>query len=185
MLAQAKQREYIGEPVSQLEHALQCAKIALDAVESNEFIAAALFHDIGHLCASEEALKMGSFGIDQHHRIGAQFLAELGFPLQTTQLIEGHVEAKRYLVAKNPRYLKELSPASLETLKMQGGPMTLDELAAFEKNPFFKQMLKLRTYDDRAKELNWSVPPLSFYREMMDLLLVSREAPLIARTTSV
>ena len=41
--------QYSGEGVSQLEHALQTATLALEAQASTELVTAALLHDLGHL----------------------------------------------------------------------------------------------------------------------------------------
>ncbi len=64
--------DYIGEPVSQIEHMCQCAQLAQKEGHDNEVILAAFFHDIGHLC--EHILpvdKMDNFGIADHEKIGA------------------------------------------------------------------------------------------------------------------
>jgi putative nucleotidyltransferase with HDIG domain len=165
ILLEGEKSEYIGETISQLEHALQCAQIALDAQSSDELIIAALLHDIGHLQAPAEAKRMDEFGIDHHHRLAGAFLRDLGFSEEVAQLVEGHVEAKRFLVAQKPKYFEELSHASQETLKRQGGPMSDEEATRFQKNPLFKLMLKLRVCDDQAKIPGKKVPELGFYRE--------------------
>jgi putative nucleotidyltransferase with HDIG domain len=166
ILAQAQERGYIGEPISQLEHALQSAKLATDGNGRDELILAALFHDIGHLCAEEKAPCMDKFGIDNHHGVGAEYLRSLGFSDTVATLIKGHVDAKRYLVAKKTNYLHALSPASQETLRHQGGPMSKEEMHAFESHPLFQEMLLLRTCDDRAKRVGWDVPTLDCYHEV-------------------
>ena len=43
LLQSGENKEYIGESVSQLDHALQCAKLASDANADDETILAALF----------------------------------------------------------------------------------------------------------------------------------------------
>ena len=43
-------QDYIGEPVSQIEHMCQCAQLAEKEKYDNEVVLAAFFHDIGHLC---------------------------------------------------------------------------------------------------------------------------------------
>lgn len=172
-IIRSKDQDYIGEEISQLEHALQSAHLALEANGSDELIIASLFHDIGHLCAHADARRMDIYGVDCHHTIGAAKMREFGFPAGVTRLIEGHVEAKRYLVAKNPRYLQDLSGASQETLKRQGGPMTQAEMKAFEEDPLFKDMLRLRVFDDRAKEVGKKVPPFEYYYDRIFKLIRS------------
>lgn len=49
MFAKRGDSEYGGEPVTQLEHALQCAMLAEDHDSPPSLIVASLLHDIGHL----------------------------------------------------------------------------------------------------------------------------------------
>jgi phosphonate degradation associated HDIG domain protein len=171
--AKYSDQAYIGENISQLEHALQSAHLARQASASEELIAAALLHDIGHLNFGNEDFKnsMDGYGTVGHERIGARLVRELGFPQAVADLIIGHVEAKRFLVFKHPSYLQNLSHASLETLKRQGGPMTGEEAASFEANPLHKDMLRLRAWDDQAKVENWEVPALTTYVGLLQNLL--------------
>jgi gamma-butyrobetaine dioxygenase len=81
------------------------------------------------------------------------------------------VDAKRYLTATNSAYLKRLSPASTETLALQGGPMSDSEAAAFAALPDHQDLLRLRTWDDMAKDPHWSGPDLESYREMLSRYL--------------
>lgn len=159
-------REQYGEGVTQLEHALQCAKFATDAGADEEVIVAALLHDIGHLCAPE-AEKMGDVGTIDHEGIGADYLRELGFSETVAQLVGAHVAAKRYLVATNPEYAARLSGASAETLRYQGGPMSPAEVAAFEADPLMRDKLRMRSWDEKGKEIDMICPPLESYRVMV------------------
>ena len=142
--------DYVGESVSQLEHAAQAAECALAEGHGDAVVCAAFLHDVGHLCDSS-ADRMGGFGTARHEVVGATFLRELGFGEEVTALVEGHVAAKRYLTFKDPDYFDQLSPASSATLGYQGGPMTTDEAADFESNPLFSLILELRTWDEAAK----------------------------------
>ena len=94
---------------------------------------------------------MDGYGTIDHEKLGADYLREQGFSEKVAQLIENHVNAKRYLVFKNPNYFARLSEASLKTLEFQGGPMTAIEAMAFETNPYFKGILQMRTWDEQAK----------------------------------
>ncbi len=142
--------DYIGESVSQLEHAAQAADCALAEGHSDAVVCAAFLHDVGHLCDAS-ADRMGGFGTAGHEVLGAAFLRELGFGAEVTALVEGHVAAKRYLTFKDPEYFTQLSPASKATLGYQGGPMTRDEAADFESDALFSLILELRTWDEAAK----------------------------------
>src|SRR3982750_228510 len=94
--------DYIGEPVSQLEHMCQCAMLAEDAGYDDEVILAALFHDIGHFC--EHFMKveqMASYGVVDHEGLGAAFLRSLHFSERIALLVQNHVSAKRYLTYRD------------------------------------------------------------------------------------
>ena len=99
-LSAGRQRGYIGEPVSQLEHALQCAALARAAKAAPAEVLAALFHDIGHLVAPPDAPEMAGLGILEHEHLGARWLAALGFKTDVCTLVASHVDAKRYLAFK-------------------------------------------------------------------------------------
>lgn len=143
---------YYGEPVTQHQHALQCAQLAEQAGADDETIIAAYLHDIGHLMPSEsETDYMDELGRVDHERLGADFIRKLGFSEKVAILVANHVNAKRYLVAKNPTYGAELSEASKQTLALQGGPMTPVECMEFEQYPDFMSILRLRTWDEQAK----------------------------------
>ena len=76
-----------------------------------------------------------------------------------------------YLTATRPEYLTSLSKASQASLRMQGGPFSLEEVAMFEKNCFYKDMVHLRLWDDHAKIEGLRTPPLSAYRAMAERVL--------------
>jgi 2-amino-1-hydroxyethylphosphonate dioxygenase (glycine-forming) len=145
--------DYIGEPVSQLEHMSQSAQLAIDAGADDEVILAAFFHDIGHICVQEDPTRrMGTFGNKSHEEIGANFLKKKGFSDRLAQLVENHVKAKRYLTWKDPNYYQQLSEASKNTLEYQGGMMTEEEAHEFEQEPLFADSIRLRRWDEAAKE---------------------------------
>jgi putative nucleotidyltransferase with HDIG domain len=169
-------RDYIGEKITQMQHALQSAYLASQENSlDNEFIIAALFHDIGHIIPVSEIKQMGNFGIATHERLGAEYLSNLGFPIRVCELIRLHVSAKRYLITTKPEYLSNISGASLETLKYQGGKMTPDEIEKFENNKYYKDAVRLRYIDDYAKkqvsELGIDIPNIESYKSIICSLL--------------
>jgi len=168
VLRTSASQPYIGEPVSQLDHALQCAALAARAGADDVTIAAALLHDIGHLCAPDGAKEMPGLGVADHESVGATFLRDAGFDDDIAWLVANHVAAKRYLVATRPEYAAKLSEASRATLALQGGPMSPDEIAAFEREPRMKYALRLRAWDEQAKETAWSGPGLDSYRDLLE-----------------
>jgi phosphonate degradation associated HDIG domain protein len=153
---------YFGEPVSQLEHALQAAHLAEQAKAPPSQVVAALLHDIGHLLHGYDE-SIADQGVDgEHERVGNKWLSAY-FPEEVCAPVRLHVNAKRYLCGADSSYMAQLSPASLQSLKLQGGPMSPTEVAEFEGEPFFREALQLRRWDDQAKIRDWSVPPLNHY----------------------
>lgn len=153
--------DYIGEPVSQVEHMSQAAELAMEDGADDEVVLAAFFHDIGHICVMRNTENdMGGYGVKSHEKIGADYLREKGFPEKVAALVEGHVQAKRYLTFLKPSYYQNLSEASKKTLEYQGGVMTPDEAKKFEKSPLFETMILMRRWDEMAKEMDIPVMDL-------------------------
>jgi phosphonate degradation associated HDIG domain protein len=161
---------YVGEPVSQLEHALQSAYHAQQEQAGDALVVAALLHDIGHLVHKlpEDA---ADHGIDtRHEQMGHAWLKRYCGP-EVTEPIRLHVPAKRYLCATDPAYQAQLSPASIQSLALQGGPFTAAEVAEFESNPHFRAAVALRRWDDLAKIPDMEVPTLDSYRPQLARVL--------------
>jgi phosphonate degradation associated HDIG domain protein len=159
--------DYIGEPVSQLEHMSQAAALAEAEGYDDEVILAAFFHDIGHLCADiAEAGSMDGMGNVDHEKLGADYLIKHGFSQRIASLVNGHVIAKRYLTYKYPEYYNKLSVASKTTLEFQGGVMNDEEAEAFERNPDAELIIRLRYWDDMAKELNTPINNLTYLKDL-------------------
>jgi phosphonate degradation associated HDIG domain protein len=165
---------YFGEAVTETEHALQSAYQAERSGATPEVIAAALLHDIGHLLHGLPE-DIAAHGIDgKHEDAGARWLAG-HFPPAVVDPVRLHVAAKRYLCAVEPGYAGGLSESSQLSLKLQGGPMTPDEVAAFEALPHSREAVALRRWDDGAKVVGWEVPNLEHYRPLLQTLLGNRE----------
>jgi phosphonate degradation associated HDIG domain protein len=142
--------EYGGENVTQQEHGLQCAELAVAAGAPDTLVAAALLHDIGHLLHDLPA-DAPERGIDDlHEALGGRWL-ESRFVAAVTDPVRLHVAAKRYLCATEPTYEAALSEPSRVSLGLQGGPFSQDEVAAFEQNVFWRDALQLRRWDDTGK----------------------------------
>lgn len=158
--------DYIGEPVSQIEHMSQSAQLAMKEGFDDEVIIAAFFHDIGHICVSRNAANnMGGYGVKSHEKIGADFLREKGFPETVAKLVENHVQAKRYLTYKYPEYYNNLSEASKQTLVYQGGVMSAAEANEFEHDPLFEASIRMRHWDELAKETDVPIMDLTVLKE--------------------
>ena len=158
--------EYLGEPVTMAEHMLQGAHFAEKAGEREEVIVAALLHDIGHFTSEFGTFSMADTEDRHHEDAGADVLAPF-FPSIVTDCVKYHVAAKRYLCATRPEYFRRLSQASIHSLRLQGGPMNEDEVAAFEENPNLADIIKVRHYDEAGKQAGLETRPLSHYAPMI------------------
>ncbi len=156
-----------GEDVTGLDHALQCAQLAVDDGASRELIAAALFHDVGWFLTDEgqgdDVVPVNG----DHAALGARILTPLLGPT-VAQPVALHVLAKRWRCTIDPDYFDELSEASQITFIAQGGSLNTDERARFEAHPGFVTAMALRSWDDRAKVPGLEVPALEHYRSMAE-----------------
>lgn len=156
---------YGSEDVTQTQHALQCAHLAEQAGEDPALVAAALLHDLGHLLqASSQTQDM------RHQEVAASALAPLMGP-DVTEPIRLHVAAKRYLCAVDAAYYGTLSQASKNSLALQGGAFDDAGAEAFIAQPHAEAAVRLRRYDDLAKDVQAVTPPLSHYLPMVARLL--------------
>jgi len=161
-------QQYDGEAVSQLEHALQCATLARDHGASPELVIACLLHDLGHLVHSlgEDAAQTG---LDDRHEYRAiPWLLPL-YSAAVTEPIRLHVQAKRYLCAVEPSYFTSLSPASQQSLMLQGGIYSPEEAAAFIALPHAESAILLRRWDEQAKIPGQVTPPLEAFIPFLSL----------------
>ena len=163
--------DYIGEPVSQIEHMSQAAQWAMAEGFDDEVVLAAFFHDIGHLCG-EGAENMGGYGVVSHERLGADYLRRAGFSERMAKLVEYHVQAKRYLTFSQPDYYARLSEASRRTLEYQGGMMSAEQAQAFEQDPLYAVSLRMRHWDEQAKQMHVPVLDLQMLKAKAVRLLV-------------
>ena len=159
-------RWYGGERVSQAEHALQCATLAAESGAAPSLVVAALLHDIGHLVDFPE--DAASRGIDDRHEEKAAMLLSRIFGPAVTEPIRLHVPAKRYLCRAEPGYAETLSPASVLSLKLQGGVFAPDEANAFIARPHAADAVKLRRWDEQAKVVGKATPGFAHFRPFIE-----------------
>jgi phosphonate degradation associated HDIG domain protein len=160
---------YFGEPVTVLEHSLQAAWFIQCEGSDGALIAAALLHDIGHLLHSEGE-DAATRGLDtRHEELGVAALGE-HLPASVLDPIRLHVAAKRYLCFAEPSYLATLSHASVESLDLQGGPMSAHEAEEFLALPHAREAVTVRRADDAAKVQGLAVPQLDSYRNLIEKL---------------
>lgn len=164
---------YFGEAVSMTEHGLQAAHFAELAGERETVVAAALLHDIGHLIATVPD-DIAAWTVDaRHESTGARWLGER-FGAEVAEPVRLHVRAKRYLCTVDPGYFAQLSPASVLTLKLQGGKLSADDVASFEAEPGYRDALVVRRCDDRGKVAGLTTRRLTEYGELLRALATSR-----------
>jgi len=157
--------EYAGEKVSQLEHMVQAAQLAMEGGYDDEVVLAAFLHDVGHLLPIQNASEsMGGYGMMDHEKVGAVYLGKRGFSERMCKLIASHVNAKRYLTWKYPEYYNQLSGASKKTLEYQGGRMEDAEASAFEADALFDLYIQMRRWDEAAKVEHLPVPDINLFR---------------------
>lgn len=161
---------YIGEQVTQQEHALQAAAAAERQGAPSRLIASALLHDVGHLL-HDLPDDFSDQGIDDRHEALGQKWLESHFPPEVVAPVAMHVAAKRYLVAVEPEYRAGLSPASIASLENQGGAFTEEEVAEFRGQPHWEDAALLRRWDDQAKVVGLETPPLEHFRPHLEAAL--------------
>jgi len=154
-------RDYLGEAVTIGEHMRQAGALAEAAGAAAPLVAAALLHDVGHLRSETDA---------RHGTGGARWLSQW-FGEAVTEPVRLHVAAKRYLCATEPGYFGRLSPESVRTLALQGGPMTPGQAAAFEALPFARDAVAVRRWDDQAKDPAVTPPEFSHFAPLLQDLI--------------
>jgi [1-hydroxy-2-(trimethylamino)ethyl]phosphonate dioxygenase len=164
------QAAYLGESVSQAEHAVQAAWAAEQAGAESALVVAALLHDIGHLLHhhGEQCARVGH---DDRHEERGQVWLQRWFGPEVTEPVRLHVAAKRYLSAVEPAYREGLSEASVRSLQLQGGPFTPAEVSAFLAEPHARAAVALRRWDEAAKVAGLAIPEPKHFRRHLERVL--------------
>lgn len=152
------------EQVTLQQHALQCAQLAEWAHAGPDLVAAALLHDLGHIVDEDAAAATEG---DDVHELRALPLLRRGFAPGVLEPIRLHVQAKRYLAAIDPRYVPQLHRRAVHSLRLQGGPMSVDEVQAFELLPHAVEAVALRRWDDAARDPTRRSPPMAYYLPLL------------------
>lgn len=165
--AQRGSGAYFGEAVTQTQHGLQAAYFAEQHGAPESLVLASLLHDVGHLIEPAPD-DLADWQQDARHELsGSRWLAARFGP-EVSEPVRLHVPAKRYLCATDASYFRQLSAASVTTLALQGGPMSEAETRAFETEPYWRQAVLLRQFDDQGKLAGLNTPPFERYRPMIE-----------------
>ncbi len=160
---------YFGERVSMTEHGLQAAHFARAEHAPEPLVLAALLHDVGHLLEDVPDAIEDWRTDGRHEEVGARWLARRFGP-EVSEAVRLHVPAKRYLCAIDAGYFSLLSPASVHTLGLQGGPMSTAEVARFESEPYHREAVRVRRWDDQGKVAGLQTAALADYAAMIAAL---------------
>jgi phosphonate degradation associated HDIG domain protein len=156
---------YSGEGVSQVEHALQAARLAEADGAGEALVTAAFLHDLGHLLNLQGDTPTERGIDDQHQYFVIPFIRPL-FPAPVVEAIRLHVDAKRALCALEPDYYEALSEDSKRSLTLQGGIFTREQLRDFLAKPHAADAMRVRRWDDAAKVAGATTPPIGHYLEI-------------------
>jgi predicted HD phosphohydrolase len=135
-------RRYGLSEINQLQHALQAATLAESDGAPPATVLASLLHDVGHMI----------------HQLGEDPAGP-----EVSEPVRLHVAAKRYLCAVESDYFGKLSPDSVRSLGLQGGPMSADEVEAFRRNPLHAEAVRLRRFDEAAKDPRAKTPDFDHF----------------------
>jgi gamma-butyrobetaine dioxygenase len=162
--------EYLGEAVTVAQHMLQTGAAARAAGATRSLVVAAVVHDVGHFTGVVSGRDLMA-GTDNHHDEAAATWLSQWFGPAVTEPVRLHVAAKRYLCAAEPGYFGLLSPESVRTLALQGGPMTPEQAAAFESLPYAPDAVAVRRWDDEAKDPAVTPPEFGHFQALLRALL--------------
>ncbi|MFM8174482.1 MAG: HD domain-containing protein [Pirellulaceae bacterium] len=162
---------YGDEQVTQRQHALQSAKLAVDHHACDSLVAAALLHDLGHILADDPMPDSRQKNLDDRHEYRAYDWLVEAFGKAVAEPIGNHVLAKRYLCTTEAGYLEKLSPTSHKSYLDQGGPLPPAACRQFEASEFFEDSVRLRRWDDLAKDPHLQTPTLESYIPLLERLL--------------
>ena len=155
-------RAYGLDGVSQLQHALQAATSAEREQAGDALIAAALLHDVGHM-VHDLGDNPAAVGIDDRHEAVGHAWLTRWFGPAVTEPVRMHVAAKRFLCATEADYAARLSADSVRSLALQGGPMSAEEVAVFRATPHSDAAVRLRRWDEAAKDPDAKTPDVAHF----------------------
>lgn len=169
-------KNYGVEPVTQLQHALQGATLAVKEEADEELVVAALLHDIGHIMFEDDIPESVSEDLHDHHEEKAYHWVLEHFGARIADPVRMHVAAKRYLCTVDDDYVNQLSETSRKSFFDQGGVMSKKEKTEFESEVHFNEALRLRRWDDLAKDPNAKTKTLDYFIPLIENCLHSSDS---------
>ena len=161
---------YIGEKITMSEHMIQSAMLAEKAKSNDDIICSCLLHDYGHFIIEDPNKLVKNEKDGEHENIGYEYLKKF-FNKEVVEPIKYHVLAKRYL-ARDEKYFKFLSEASITSLKLQGGVLNDNESKEFEKKEYFKNSVLVRKFDEVAKKTGIKMKSINDYKSLLNSKLI-------------
>ena len=125
-------------------------------------ITACLLHDTGHLLNNDARQAIRNGEDTEHEHIAVDYLRSWFSPAITSP-IRWYVDATRYLCATDKTYFAKLSKGSVRCLEMQGGPFDRQEVASFESQPYYKEAVQLRRWDETFKSTLTTTPSIDHF----------------------
>ena len=159
------------EGVTLGQHCLQTAALAVAADASDQLIAAALLHDIGHLLQAQARGDEEYLAKDWNHDAVARDWLEPRFGEAVATPVGEHVAAKKWLCFAEPDYFAALSNASKASLRAQGGQFDEAEAKRWGRALGSSEAIQLRRWDDAAKVADLPVAPLATYLPLLEGLV--------------
>jgi len=161
---------YIGEKITMSEHMIQSAMLAEKAKSNDDIICSCLLHDYGHFIIEDPNKLVKNEKDGEHENIGYEYLKKF-FNKEVVEPIKYHVLAKRYL-ARDEKYFKFLSEASITSLKLQGDVLNDNESKEFEKKEYFKNSVLVRKFDEVAKKTGIKMKSINDYKSLLNSKLI-------------
>src|SRR3984893_17819495 len=155
-------RRYGLSAINQLQHALQAATLAEADEAPPATVLASLLHDVGHMIHQLGEDPAGRGVDDVHEELGARWLAERFAP-EVSEPVRLHVAAKRYLCSVESASSTPPWPDAVRSLGLQGGPMSADEIEQFRRNPLHAEAVRLRRFDEAAKDPRATTPDFDHF----------------------
>ena len=125
-------------------------------------ITACLLHDTGHLLNNDARQAIRNGEDTEHEHIAVDYLWSWFSPAITSP-IRWYVDATRYLCATDKTYFAKLSKGSVRHLEVQGGPFDRQEVARFESQPYYKETVQLRRWDETFKSTLTTTPSIDHF----------------------